>query len=60
MEDAFTLVIKLDPFDSNVDDILERLLAAGCTDALVGIGVVGRWALGLSRQAVSKGYAIRI
>lgn len=59
MEHDFTLVIKMDPLDSNVDDILDRLGEAGCKDALVGIGAIGRIALDFSREAASEDDAIR-
>ncbi len=53
MEYEFTLKFKLDSADANYDDIVERLGAAGCTDALVGIGVVGHLGLEFVREAVS-------
>lgn len=51
MEFAFTLRYKLSNDDSNVDDLLERLGEAGCTDALVGIGQAGRMSLEFVREA---------
>lgn len=59
MEFEFTLALTLTADDSDVDDFIERLGAAGCTDALVGIGQAGRIALNFSREAESAAQAIR-
>jgi hypothetical protein len=59
MEFEFTLTLTLAADDSDVDDFIERLGAAGCTDALVGIGRAGRIALNFSREAESAEQAIR-
>ncbi|WP_069373114.1 hypothetical protein [Herbaspirillum seropedicae] len=56
----FTLTFKFHASDSDVDKVVERLGAAGCTDALVGIGRDGYVALGFSRQSTSREEAIRL
>lgn len=55
MEYEFTLNYEI---DGNVDAALERLGAAGCTDALVGIGSPGQLCLEFRREAVSEAAAI--
>lgn len=51
MEYLFTLKYQLAESDSDHDDIVERLGAAGCDDALVGVGQPGRIALEFAREA---------
>lgn len=53
MEYSFTLRYQLGGEADDVDALLERLGAAGCTDALVGIGQPGRLALEFTREAAS-------
>ena len=55
MEYEFTLRYS---FESNVDDALERLAAAGCKDALVGIGRQRQLCLEFRRGAASEAEAI--
>lgn len=55
MEYEFTLNYK---FDSNVDAALEQLGAAGCTDALVGLGRPGQLCLEFRRGAETETGAI--
>lgn len=50
-EYAFTLKWSLPPSVRDMDDVAERLAAAGCDDALVGIGRKGRIALDFIREA---------
>jgi hypothetical protein len=52
MEYTFTLKYRL-PNDIAVDDVVERLGATGCDDALVGIGQPGRLSLVFTREATS-------
>jgi hypothetical protein len=59
MEFEFTLTLTLPAEDSDVDALIERLGAAGCTDALVGTGQAGRVALHFNREAGSAKQAIR-
>jgi hypothetical protein len=42
VEHALTLKCELRHGDDSVDDVMERLGATGCDDALVGVGRVGR------------------
>ena len=58
MEYEFTLKYRLAAADSDADELVERLGAAGCDDALVGIGQPGRIALNFSREARSAQAAI--
>lgn len=58
MEYIFTLKYQLADHDSDPDALVERLGAAGCDDALVGVGQPGRLALEFSREADSAEEAI--
>lgn len=59
MEYIFTLKYQLADHDSDLDALVERLGAAGCDDALVGVGQPGRLALEFSREAESAEEAVR-
>ena len=59
MEFVFTLKYRLVDEDRDPHTLVECLGAAGCEDALVGVGQPGRLALEFSRQADSAGEAIR-
>jgi predicted DNA-binding transcriptional regulator AlpA len=56
MEYEFTLKFAVP--GTNAEEFVERLGAAGCTDALVGIGQPGRIALNFTREANSAMSAI--
>ena len=58
MEFEFTLRFQLSEAVSD-DEALERLGAAGCTDALVGSGVAGKLSLMYCREAENAQQAIR-
>jgi hypothetical protein len=58
MDYEFTLNFKLAPEDANLDEIVERLGAAECTDALVGVGHAGQLALEFVRESQSAEQAI--
>lgn len=51
MEYTFMLKYQLAEHDSDPDALVERLGAAGCDDALVGVGQPGRLALEFTREA---------
>jgi len=51
LEYDFTLSFKLVASEADTDTLIERLGAAGCDDALVGIGQPGRIALNFTREA---------
>ena len=55
----FTLKYRLSDEDRDVDAQVERLGEHGCTDALVGIGIVGRLALDFTREAECARDAVR-
>ncbi|MEA9388956.1 DNA-binding protein [Acerihabitans sp. TG2] len=59
MEYTFTLKYQLAAHESELDVLVERLGAAGCDDALVGIGLPGRLALVFTREADSAETAVR-
>ncbi|KQQ47767.1 DNA-binding protein [Duganella sp. Leaf126] len=59
MEYEFTLKYQLDAADCHVDDLIERLGAAGCDDALIGTGQAGQLGLKFSREAGSAKEALR-
>jgi len=58
MEYDFVLKFKLADAGAVEDDVVERLGAAGCDDATVGIGLPGRIALSFTREAGSAKQAI--
>ena len=58
MEYEFTLKFICSEQDGLVDDAVEKLGAAGCNDALAGIGVPGRIALSFAHSAESAQTAI--
>jgi predicted DNA-binding transcriptional regulator AlpA len=58
MEFTFTLKYQLSKQNHDPDQLVERLGAAGCDDALVGIGQPGRLALEFTREAVDAKTAI--
>lgn len=58
MEYEFTLKYQLSD-DQDLDALVERLGAAGCDDAVVGIGQPGRLALAFAREAASAHEAMR-
>lgn len=58
MEYTFTLKYQLSEQDANPDELVERLGAAGCDDALVGVGQPGRIALEFVREADSAEAAL--
>ncbi|PRC94924.1 helix-turn-helix transcriptional regulator [Solimicrobium silvestre] len=58
MDYDFTLKFKLPDTNTDADAILEKLGAAGCDDALVGLGIPGRIALDFTRNANSAQAAI--
>jgi predicted DNA-binding transcriptional regulator AlpA len=59
MEYTFTLKYQLSESDFDHDELVERLGARGCDDALVGLGTPGRIALEFVREAPSAEEAIR-
>jgi len=58
MEYTFTLKYQLAEQDANQDELVERLGAAGCDDALVGVGQPGRIALEFVRENKSAEAAL--
>jgi len=58
VEYTFTLKYQLSEQDCDHDDIVERLGAAGCDDALVGVGQPGRIALEFTREGESAEAAL--
>jgi hypothetical protein len=58
VEYSFTLKYQLSEQDCDHADIVERLGAAGCEDALVGVGQPGRIALEFMREAASAQAAL--
>jgi hypothetical protein len=58
MEFEFTLKLTIASGSPNMDQLIERLGAAGCNDALVGIGQTGRIALNFTREAKSAKQAV--
>jgi hypothetical protein len=53
MEYEFRLTYQLSPHDNDQNEIVERLGAAGCTDALIGTGNAGCISLEFIREAAS-------
>jgi predicted DNA-binding transcriptional regulator AlpA len=58
MEYVFTLKYRLADEDCDHDALVERLGAADCDDATVGIGQAGRLALEFTREADNAGAAV--
>ncbi|MDA3920683.1 MAG: DNA-binding protein [Salinisphaera sp.] len=58
MEYMFTLKYRLSGHYDDSDALIERLGAAGCDDALPGIGLTGRLALEFTREADSAADAL--
>lgn len=58
MEYTFTLKYQLSTADCNHDQLVERLGAGGCDDALVGVGQVRRIALEFTRESASAESAL--
>lgn len=58
MEYDFTLKFKLPDSNTSPDELVERLGAAGCDDALVGTGMRGRLALAFTRKAKTAKAAV--
>ena len=54
----FTLRFALGKHDDDPESVLERLLKAGCDDALIGIGKPGRIGLAFTREAASAEEAV--
>ena len=59
MDYEFTLKFRLPASEADTDAVIERLGEAGCTDALVGVGLPGRVALSFTRSAKSAKAAVR-
>lgn len=59
MEYTFTLKYALPPPEADMDALVERLGAQGCTDATVGLGQPGRLALEFTRPASSAHAALQ-
>jgi hypothetical protein len=57
-EYQFTLKFALANTEADLDELVERLGAAGCTDALVGIGQPGRIGLDFTRAEKSASKAV--
>ena len=57
-EYRFTLKFALKNPDANIDELIEHLGEAGCTDALVGIGQPGRIGLDFTRESKSAADAV--
>ncbi|CAB3789609.1 helix-turn-helix transcriptional regulator [Pararobbsia alpina] len=58
MEYTFTFKFQLSEEDCDHDELVERLGAAGCDDALIGVGQPGRIALEFTREATSAEAAL--
>ena len=57
-EYTFTLTFALGSQGADTDALIERLGAAGCDDAVVGVGRHGRLALEFARQAEDAAHAV--
>ena len=58
MQFQFTLRFDVGSEILGSDTLIERLAVAGCDDAVVGLGCVGRVALSFAREAPTRGHAI--
>jgi len=59
MKYIFTLKYQLANAEEDMHEVVERLGATGCDDAVVGIGLPGRLALEFTREAGSASAAVR-
>lgn len=59
MDYEFTLKYQLSEDDCDVDDLVERLGASGCNDALVGIGQPHQLGFKFTREAASAKEALK-
>ena len=59
MEYTFTLKYALKPAGADIDSVMERLGAQGCTDAIVGVGQPSWIALQFTRSASSAQAALQ-
>ena len=59
IEYTFTFKYRLSDDDRNSDALVERLGGAGCTHALVGVGIADRLALEFTREAESAQIAVQ-
>ena len=57
-EYEFTLRFALSEVETDTEQLVEKLYAAGCNDALVGTGMPGRVALQFSREAATAAEAM--
>lgn len=57
-EYEFTLRFALSEAETDTEQLVEKLYAAGCDDALVGTGMPGRVALQFSREAATAAEAM--
>ncbi len=58
MEHTFTLKFQLSDDNWDHNDLVERLFAAGCGDAIIGVGRPGYIALQFTRNAASIDEAV--
>lgn len=58
MEHTFCLTYALPSETLSEDVLMEKLASAGCTDALVGLGLRGHLSLAFTREAESVGAAM--
>lgn len=58
MDYLFTLKYQLAAEDSDHEELVERLAAAGCDDATIGVGLPGRIALTFNRDSANAWSAI--
>lgn len=58
MDYLFTLKYQLAAEDSDHEELVERLAAAGCDDATIGVGLPGRIALTFTRDSANAWSAI--
>lgn len=58
MEYCFTLRFSLPEGHASADEMVEALAAAGCDDALIGLGMPGRIALEFTRESDSATEAL--
>lgn len=58
MEYEFKLIFKIPTSDFDFEKLMHKLADAGCTDALVGLGVAGHVGLEFIRESVSAHEAV--
>lgn len=59
MKFEFKLTYKLPSTETDIDQVMNKLGEAGCTDAVVGLGIAGQICLEFVREALTSEVALQ-